>query len=196
MELTRRVVDRLAELLRERIERLRPLPLAEVARILEEEACSLWDRIPEEPSPLVSKGAETCTLRPRDEAGYLEWMRGELRRVADRLVDLAMEALAKHVDEMDADAYARLSWLLVGHASRTAHRLSKLAELLGKAPPQIVELAATLIALRAYALYRLVSKLPTRETEKLVEAIEAFIAGMEAEEEVLVERLGSGASLA
>ena len=187
LEVTKRVVDRLAELLEKRVEELKPLTLAEVAEVLREELCRVWDSV--EPPPGFVKRDE-CSLEPVDVKGYLERLRDEIVKLANHLIDIAMEALAKHVETMDGNYYARLSWLLVSHSSRVAHRLTKLASMLGSANPSLVELSAILIALRALALYRLVSRLDSKRLEKLIENLEAFLAGAEGEEETLIDRLG------
>ncbi len=188
LEVAKRVVERLASILEERIAELKPLTLAEVAEVLREELCRAWDSL-EPPQGLVKK--EGCILEPVDVKAYVERLQDEIAKLANHLIDVAMEALAKHVETMDGNYYARLSWLIVSHSSRVAHRLAKLASMLATANPTLVELSATLIALRALALYRLVSRLDSKKLERLIENLEAFIAGAESEEETLVERLGS-----
>ena len=185
-EITRRIVDRLADLLLERIQVPKPLTLAEVAEMLRRELCSEWGKL--KPPPGFEKGEE-CTLIPLDPQRYIERLREEIQQLANHIIDVAMEALAKHVEAMDDDGYARLSWLLVSHSSRVAYRLSKLASKVKEANPALVELAATLIALRALALYRMVSKTPSKTLERLLPNLEVFLAGLEGEEETLIEKL-------
>ena len=187
LEVAKRVVERLAGLTAERVEQLKPLTLAEVAEVLREVLCREWSRL--KPPPGLSK-RDDCTLEPRDVGAYVRWLREEITRLANHLIDVAMEALAKHVETMNDNYYARLSWLLVSHSSRVAHRLARLASMLDSANPALIEFSATLIAFRALALYRFVLKTDSKRLEKLIDNLEAFIAGLDSEEETLVERLG------
>ncbi len=189
MEALRRIVDEVAGLLGEKLRRYHTLSLTELLDMLPRLVCREWKSL-KPATPLVEKTGE-CSLEVRDPQAYAEFLEGELGKLAERVIDLAMEALAKHVETMDDDSYAKLSWLLVSYSTRVAHRLNRLRRVARRAPG-LAELIALLITIRAFALFRLVSSLDSSEAARLVPGIEAVLAGIEQEEETVLERVEKG----
>ncbi len=189
MEALRRIVDEVAGLLGEKLRRYHTLSLTELLDLLPRLVCREWVNL-KPLTPLVEKTGE-CSLEVRDPRAYTEFLEGELSKLAERVIDLAMEALAKHVETMDDDSYAKLSWLLVSYSTRVAHRLNRLRRV-ARSAPGVAELIALLITLRAFALFRLVSSLESSEAARLVPGIEAVLAGIEQEEETVLERVEKG----
>ncbi|AEM38171.1 hypothetical protein Pyrfu_0299 [Pyrolobus fumarii 1A] len=186
------IIDEVAEKLRDRILSFRHLSLSEIAETVERIVCSEWGKI--RPITELVEIGEECSTRVRSVEEYLGFLRSELKRVADRLVDLAMEALAKHVETLPDGVYARLSWLIVSFSSRVSHRIMKLLKLI-EGRPEIAPLAeflTILVSIRAVAFYRIVARMASSEVAKVLDAFEAFAAAVEVEEDTIIERLERG----
>jgi len=191
-----RIVEKVADALAERIRGFRHLSLADLAELLERLLCENWSSVKSLANSV--RVGEECEATVEDRGEYIKYAVEEAKRTADHLVDLAMEALAKHIESLPEGLYSRLSWLLVSHSARTANRIQKLASIMRSEPSlaPLAELAIVLIAVRAAALYRLVSRLEADELKKLMDNIEAFIAACDMEEDTLIEKLGRGALVA
>ena len=191
-----RIVEKVADALAERIRGFRHLSLADLAELLERLLCENWSSVKSLANSV--RVGEGCEATVEDRGEYIKYAVEEAKRTADHLVDLAMEALAKHIESLPEGLYSRLSWLLVSHSARTANRIQKLASIMRSEPSlaPLAELAIVLIAVRAAALYRLVSRLEADELKKLMDNIEAFIAACDMEEDTLIEKLGRGALVA